>query len=106
MKLPPLWTYEDWCEGIRAGRNYVGEGKSHLLDFQASAGPHTIVMGEDSSELCLTSPGKIHTTARVAARLNPEPAPEISRRLRQGKTGEGSNRQNQGCHQRLVCWGL
>ena len=80
VKLPPLWTYEDWCEGIRAGRNYVGDGKSHLMDFKASAGPRTIVMGEDGSELRLTSPGKIYTTARVAARLNPEPAPEISRR--------------------------
>ena len=80
VKLPALWTYEDWCEGIRAGRNYVGDGKSHLMDFKASAGPRTIVMGEDGSELRLTSPGKIHTTARVAARLNPEPAPEISRR--------------------------
>jgi hypothetical protein len=80
VKLPPLWTYEDWCEGIRAGRNYVGDGKSHLMDFKASAGPRTIVMGEDGSELRLTSPGKIQTTARVAARLNPEPAPEISRR--------------------------
>ncbi len=80
VKLPPLWTYEDWCEGIRAGRNYVGDGKSHLMDFKVSAGPRTIVMGEDGSELRLTSPGKIHTTARVAARLNPEPAPEISRR--------------------------
>jgi hypothetical protein len=80
VKLPPLWTYEDWCEGIRAGRNYVGDGKSHLMDFKASAGPRTIVMGEDGSELRLTSPGKIHATAHVAARLNPEPAPEISRR--------------------------
>ena len=80
VKLPPLWTYEDWCEGIRAGRNYVGDGKSHLMDFKASAGPRTIVMGEDGSELRLTSPGKIHATAHVAARLNPEPAPDISRR--------------------------
>ncbi len=80
VKLPALWTYEDWCEGIRAGRNYVGDGKSHLMDFKASAGPRTIVMGEDGSELRLTSPGKIHATAHVAARLNPEPAPEISRR--------------------------
>ena len=80
VKLPALWTYEDWCEGIRAGRNYVGDGKSHLMDFKASAGPRTIVMGEDGSELRLTSPGKIHATAHVAARLNPEPAPDISRR--------------------------
>jgi hypothetical protein len=25
--------YADWCEGIHRGRNYVGDGRSHLLDF-------------------------------------------------------------------------
>ncbi|MSU24991.1 MAG: hypothetical protein EXS32_14380 [Opitutus sp.] len=80
VKLPAKWTYEEWCEGIRAGRNYVGDGKSHLMDFKASAGPRTIVMGEDGSELRLTAPGKIHATAHVAARLNPAPAPDIKRR--------------------------
>ncbi|MBI3878271.1 MAG: CehA/McbA family metallohydrolase [Verrucomicrobia bacterium] len=33
VKLPPKWTYDDWCEGIRAGRNYVSDGKSHIMDF-------------------------------------------------------------------------
>lgn len=31
------WTYEDWCEGIRAGNNYVSDGKSHIMDFKAEA---------------------------------------------------------------------
>lgn len=80
VKLPPQWTYEDWCEGIRAGRNYVGDGKSHLMEFRVSQGSRTTAMGESESELKLTQPGKIHATARVAARLNDEPAPDIKRR--------------------------
>jgi hypothetical protein len=80
VKLPAKWTYEDWCEGIRAGRNYVGDGKSHLMEFQAGQGANAVVMGENGSELKLAAPGKIRATARVAARLNEEPAPEIKRR--------------------------
>ncbi len=80
VKLPAKWTYEDWCEGIRAGRNYVGDGKSHLMEFQAGDGARTTVMGENGSELKLAQPGKIKATARVAARLNEEAAPEIKRR--------------------------
>ena len=80
VKLPAKWTYEEWCEGIRAGRNYVGDGKSHLMEFTASAGPRSVVMGEDESELKLAQPGKIRATARVAGRLNVEPSPEIRSR--------------------------
>ena len=80
VQLPAKWTYEDWCEGIRAGRNYVGDGKSHLMNFKAASGSLTVTMGESGSELRLAQPGRIRTTARVAARLNPEPSPEIKRR--------------------------
>ncbi len=81
VKLPAKWTYEDWCEGIRAGRNYVGDGKSHLLDFQLQPpGGRAAVMGEQDSELSLAAPGKVRASVRVAARLNVEPAPEIKRR--------------------------
>src|SRR5205814_2928079 len=34
VKLDGKLNYDDWCEGIRAGRNYVGDGKSHLIDFK------------------------------------------------------------------------
>ncbi len=80
VKLPPKWTYEEWCEGIRAGRNYVGDGKSHLMEFQAGQGNTVVRMGENGSELKLARPGKIHATARVAGRLNLEPSAEIKRR--------------------------
>ena len=28
--------YRDWVEGIREGRNYVTDGKSHLIDFKVN----------------------------------------------------------------------
>ena len=28
--------YRDWAEGIREGRNYVSDGKSHLIDFKVN----------------------------------------------------------------------
>jgi len=66
VKLPEKWNYEDWCEGIRAGRNYVSDGFSHLLDFRVNE----TRVGEDGSELRLKSPASVHISARVAARLD------------------------------------
>ncbi|MDO8544942.1 MAG: CehA/McbA family metallohydrolase, partial [Opitutaceae bacterium] len=65
VKLDGKLDYDAWCEGIRLGRNYVGDGKSHLMDFKAN----DVAMGERGSELRLGKPGKIRLTARVAARL-------------------------------------
>ncbi len=76
VKLDGKLTYDDWCEGIRAGRNYVGDGKSHLLDFKAN----DVAMGEHGSELKLTQPGTVKLTARVAARLADKRDPEIRAR--------------------------
>jgi hypothetical protein len=73
VKLDGRLTYADWCEGIRKGRNYVSDGRSHLLDFKVN----DAAMGENGSELKLSQPGMVHVTARVAARLNENPNPEI-----------------------------
>ena len=58
-------TYDDWCEGIRKGRCYVSDGRSHLLDFTANG----LGVGERDSELQLAKPGSIHLTAKAAALL-------------------------------------
>lgn len=73
VKLPEKWNYEDWCEGIRAGRNYVSDGFSHLLDFRVNG----TRMGENDSELHLAAPARVLVTARVAARLTGKPNDEI-----------------------------
>jgi len=76
VKLDGKLNYADWCEGIRKGRNYVSDGKSHLLDFKVN----DLRMGENGSELKLPQPGTVHVTARVAARLNEKPDPAIKNR--------------------------
>ena len=73
VKLDGKLNYADWCEGIRKGRNYVSDGKSHLLDFKVN----DLRMGENGSELKLSQPGTVRLTARIAARLNETPNPEI-----------------------------
>jgi hypothetical protein len=69
VKLDGKLDYDEWCEGIRLGRNYVGDGRSHLMEFTAN----DVKMGERGSELRLSKPGKVRLTAKVAARLNDEP---------------------------------
>ena len=72
VKLDGPLNYQAWCEGIRDGRNYVGDGKSHLMEFTATAGtgqPAAVRMGEGGSELKLARAGTVKLSARVAARL-------------------------------------
>ena len=75
VKLTTPWTYEDWCEGIRAGRNYVSDGASHLLDFKVN----DTRMGEGGSEIPLDAPATVRVSARVAARLGEKADDRIRR---------------------------
>lgn len=81
VKLAGRLTYADWCEGIRAGRNYVGDGKSHLMEFSATPAGNpagsVVRMGEEGSELRLARAGAVKLAARVAARLAEQPDPKI-----------------------------
>lgn len=76
VKLDGKLNYDDWCEGIRNGRNYVSDGKSHIFDFTVNDAH----MGENGSELKLSTPGRVTVTARVAARLNETPDPDLQHR--------------------------
>jgi hypothetical protein len=76
VKLDGKLKYQDWCEGIRNGRSYVGDGKSHLLEFRAS----DVAMGERNSELRLPTAGNVHVTVKAAALLNATPNPAIKNR--------------------------
>ena len=82
VKMPagPL-DFDAWAAGLRDGRSYVGDGKSHLLDFIVGGVP----VGEKAptgqiSQLDLEAPSTVTVTARVAARLNETPNPEIQNR--------------------------
>jgi hypothetical protein len=63
--------YDRWVEGIRAGRSYVSDGKSHLIDFRVDGR----LVGTSNSELRLDRPSSVHITVRAAARLEATPEP-------------------------------
>lgn len=59
--------YDEWVEGIKSGRLYFGDGRSHLLDFRVNA--H--LLGEGPLEL--SSPAAVVFSAKVAAWLDDTP---------------------------------
>ena len=59
--------YRDWADGIREGRNYVSDGKSHLIDFRVNgAEVGTVDIKQSAAAL-------VHVTANVAALLDETP---------------------------------
>jgi hypothetical protein len=73
VKLDGRLSYDAWCEGIRSGRAYVSDGKSHLMEFKAN----DLELGVNGSELKLARPATIKLSAKVAARLDEQPRPDI-----------------------------
>ncbi len=70
--------FDEWVRGLRDGRSYVSDGRSHLLDFTVGGLP----LGEAGpsgrpSEVSLDAPGEVAVTARVAAWLDPLPEPGL-----------------------------
>lgn len=59
--------YRDWINGIREGRNYTGDGKSHLIDFRVNG----VELG--SNDVALGTPGTVKVTAQAAALLGETP---------------------------------
>jgi hypothetical protein len=57
--------YGDWIQGVKEGRNYVSDGRSHLMDFAVNGKP----MG---SVVELSAPGNpVTATVNFAAMLGP-----------------------------------
>jgi hypothetical protein len=74
VKLDGRLDYEEWCEGIRAGRNYVGDGRSHLMDFKVN----DQAMGEGDSTLRLAKPGTVKARVKASALLPEEINPRFA----------------------------
>ena len=66
VKLNGKLDFDEWCEGIRKGANYVGDGHSHLMEFKVNEA----ALGENGSELALAEPQIIHASAKAAAMLD------------------------------------
>ncbi len=66
----PKPDYGDWIQGIKEGRNYVSDGRSHLIDFRVS----NVEMGK--GDVKLSRPARVTATVQVAAMLNDTPEPK------------------------------
>ena len=60
--------YDDWVQGLKAGRSYFGDGRSHLFNFAVESGGKTAV----ANELALGGPVPVHVSADVCGWLEPE----------------------------------
>jgi hypothetical protein len=70
VKLDEL-SYQGWIEGVRDGRNYVGDGMSHLMDFRVNG----VDVGVNGSEVQIKAGETARITAKVAAYLDPTADP-------------------------------
>jgi hypothetical protein len=70
VHLPQGLTYDGWCEGVRAGRSYVSDGFSHLMNFTANG----LEAGTNGSALRLDRPGVARATVRAASLLSERPS--------------------------------
>lgn len=73
VKLDGKLDFDQWCEGIRSGRNYVSDGTSHLMEFTVGGLP----VGVKDSELKLDAAGTVKATVKVAALMDEKPIPGI-----------------------------
>jgi hypothetical protein len=64
--------FDAWAEGIKNGRCYVSDGKSHLMDFTVN----DTAVGLNKSEVKLAEPGTVKVKALVAALLEPKVTPQ------------------------------
>ncbi len=79
VKLPPdeELTFDNWILGVRDGRSYCGDGRSHILDFRVN----DVAVGEPGSggaisQLNLDRPGKVKVQFDANALLEAKPTPE------------------------------
>jgi len=62
-------TFAGWLNGLRSGRSYVSDGKSHLLDLRVDDAQ----VGRGNSELRISAPRTVKAQLRAAAYLDPLP---------------------------------
>ena len=68
-KVDGTLGYRAWIDAVRSGRSYVGDGRSHLMDFTASGRE----AGTGESEIRLAAGDVAKVTVKVAALLDPVP---------------------------------
>jgi hypothetical protein len=75
IKLPGKLDYDQWCQGIQNGNNYVSDGRSHLIDFEIDSAS----LGSNPY-LKLDKAGTVKVSVNVAAYLPVKPNDAIRNR--------------------------
>jgi hypothetical protein len=72
VRLDGKLDFDSWCDALAAGRSYVSDGRSHLMEFAASSvtTKQTVEAGTNNSELKLSSPGTVKFQVKVAGLYN------------------------------------
>jgi hypothetical protein len=74
-------NYDDWVNGLRDGRSYVGDGLSHLFDFAVGGlGVGEKGDGGRASVLKADAGKPLKVTAKAAALLDGKPREDIRRK--------------------------
>jgi hypothetical protein len=71
-KLDGQLSYAAWLDSLKAGRSYVSDGKTHLMDFQVNG----VEVGA-SQDVRLSAPGTVKVRVKAAAYLAVNPNEEI-----------------------------
>jgi hypothetical protein len=71
-KLDGELSYAAWLASLKAGRSYVSDGKTHLMDFRVNG----VEVGA-SADINLPAPAKVKVTLKAAAYLPVNPNEEI-----------------------------
>jgi len=72
-KVAGRLSYSGWVEALQAGRSYVSDGKTHLMDFRVNG----TEVGSQASELQLAGPATVSVTLKAAAYLPMNPDESI-----------------------------
>jgi hypothetical protein len=73
-KIDGPLSYRAWLEALRAGRSYVSDGRSHLIDFSVDG----LEVGTKASEVKLGKTGMVHAHVKVSAYLPSAADPVMS----------------------------
>jgi hypothetical protein len=76
-KVDHTLTYEGWLRSLQAGRSYVSDGKTHLMDFKVNG--NSAGAGVTPGEVRLNSAGTLTATVTAAAYLPVKPNEAIRR---------------------------
>ncbi len=69
-------TYRKFIDAIGSGRNYVSDGRSHLMNFRVNG----VEGGTGDSEIRLDKPGRVTVALQAAANLDEKPVDSIRQR--------------------------